>query len=228
MAKVHPETFRKAALRASSSRLGARITLAALLMCLNFDNMTARASRDTLLDLTGLTEKALKTALQTLRREGEIHAIAYANGGRGRSPVYSFPKAWELLKTGEEDTPVKRGEEDAPVSDKGGNLTSKTGEEDTPPSLYQDKRGGAGRAASGIKGKNGNVWTSILNRLEFAENEKRLWLGQLKEPEQVGCVVRFEAPSKFHADYVNRTHTEKILAAYRAIDADISRIEIIH
>lgn len=86
--------FRKAALASAkgSIRLSRLTVFRALVDCIHYPDMTARKSRERIAEETGLCEKTVKNALADLRRTGWITPIAYAKGGRAKTPVYAFPK----------------------------------------------------------------------------------------------------------------------------------------
>ncbi|WP_065334016.1 helix-turn-helix domain-containing protein [Tritonibacter mobilis] len=89
--------FRKAALASAKGALKlSRLSVYRCLVdCIHYPDMTARKSIERIAEETGLCDKTVKTSLATLRKTGWIKAVAYANGGRGKSPVYAFLKGGE-------------------------------------------------------------------------------------------------------------------------------------
>ena len=115
------------ALRQTNAKGAAFAVLAVMLHALDFRTLTARMSRDTIHDLTGLDPKTIKRALASLRASGDLQAVSYATGGRNRTPVYRFPHA-HTLETGGDMPPLLPDDE----TQKGGHLVPKGGARDPP------------------------------------------------------------------------------------------------
>lgn len=119
-----------------------------------------RVSKETIAERTTYCTKTVKAALATLREAGFLHPVAYAQGGRGRCPVY-------LIRTGkggknfpplDGETGYKGGKN---FPEKGGSLFQKRGEESSPPlgtssGISSEKEEGAassgGRAVRALDG----------------------------------------------------------------------------
>lgn len=241
MATVHPQTIRFAALEACDlTRPSARAILAVLLHAMNHDTLTARMAKKTLKRLTGInSNRTYNEALNLLKEAGDIAVVEYANGGRGRSPIWTFPRAWtylqeketalesraELEETALESRAEKTALETRAVSAKPPYFLSETALETRAPTLIQKyERSGAGRAASGINHGEGWVWEGIRQR--FGEDAQKAWLSRIELLELNGGVVRLAATGKFEASYVQENFGPQILAYWRQLDHDIYRIEV--
>lgn len=141
----------EAAAREAGIKGAALSAIVDLCQLLERERPFVRVSKERLAERTGYCVKTIKAALGELKRAGLVHPVAYAQGGRGRAPVY-------LLRTG------KGGENVTPLGveneykggkflpEKGGKNFQKRGEKTSPPfnnpsdNPSDKEKGGAFRA----------------------------------------------------------------------------------
>lgn len=86
-------SFRKAALLAARGRIGKTDlnVYRALVDCIHWPDMTAFKSTARIAEEVNATERTVERCKKRLKEMGAIKALAFENGGRGRSTVYAFP-----------------------------------------------------------------------------------------------------------------------------------------
>ena len=231
--EIHPETYRAAILKASQARYAARAVLLALATALDYRTLTACLSRAALIERTGYMERTVKPALAHLRATGEIRAVAFAQGGRGRAPVYSFPRAARYLERGAIIAPVSATGQTVKggnLRHKGGQSTSERGANFAPPSyplnILKGGEAAASRGAGRVTAEHGTTWSEIREGLDIAEKAKAVWLEPLRTGPAGDGVVTLLAQSSFAADYVRREYGDAILSHWSHRDRSVVRLDI--